>query len=79
MIQLLKLREYSESDISNDVYINPSEVASIKTWKYHSYRPSISEIILNNGEKIHVWDDIYHIVNEVTRLTKEPNNECFSN
>jgi len=68
MLKLLKYQKDENYSSTNYVLINPIEIAAIEPYKYHSFRPVISRIILNNGEKIIVWDS----VNEIERrLNKE--------
>lgn len=57
-VKLAALTEYSDDGHDATVYINPDEVSAVRYWKYHSFRPAITEIILQNGTKFHVWQDV---------------------
>lgn len=38
------------------VFVHPHEVAAVREWKWHSFRPAIGEIVLTSGEKVRVWE-----------------------
>jgi len=46
------------NDGASTVLVDPDEVTCVRAWKYHSFRPAISEIILNCGKSIKVWQDV---------------------
>jgi hypothetical protein len=67
---LIKLSLWSDPDGNRrggDVYVNPSEIAAIKSWRYHSFRDDVGEVILNTGEKIHVWETPEAIVKLINK------------
>ncbi len=49
------------------VFINPSEIACVRSYLYHSFRPPIGEVILYNGTKIRTWED----AEEIARLAAD--------
>lgn len=56
---LVEFTEYNAyGDTHTKVRINPQEVAAVREWQYHSFRPAISEIILKSGKKIRTWEDV---------------------
>jgi hypothetical protein len=61
MVGLVRLTQYSEENEDASVYVNPEEVASVRPWKYHSFRPAISEITLRCGSTIRVWQDVERV------------------
>ena len=54
--KLREFSEYREDGRCLKVYVNPDDVMAVRAWAYHSFRPSIGEIILRHGEKLHVWE-----------------------
>lgn len=50
--------EYRDENSSGKVFVDPNEVAAVREWRYHSFRPSITEIVLVSGEKVRVWENI---------------------
>ena len=60
-----KLREFSQYTDDGEpglaCYVNPDDVMVVKEYKYHSFRSSIGEITLRNGEKIRVWETVDEI------------------
>jgi hypothetical protein len=72
---LLKLSEFrGDGNGSSAVFINTDEVAFIRKWNYHSFRPAITEVGLNTGEKIHVWEEI-EIIEKRLAATKGSNRD----
>jgi hypothetical protein len=57
-MSLATLTEYREDEAGTRLYVNPSEVAAVREWKYHSFCSPITEIVLQSGVKLHVWQDI---------------------
>jgi hypothetical protein len=43
------------------IWIETADVAVVREWRYHSFRPAITEIILKCGEKIHVWERVENV------------------
>lgn len=54
-MHLAAFPEYVDDADSQTVYVNPAEVACVRGWKYHSFRPAIAEIVLQSGKAVHVW------------------------
>jgi hypothetical protein len=57
--KLVELTEYRDEMLSGSkVYVNPDEVAAVREWRYHSFRPAIAEVVLQCGRSIKVWQDV---------------------
>ena len=54
---LLEFREFHEDDGSTPIHIDPAEVVTIRHWKYHTFRPAITEVVLRNGREFHLNHD----------------------
>lgn len=54
----VEFSEYRDEDRSGKVFVDPNEVAAVREWLYHSFRPSITEIVLTTGEKVRVWEPV---------------------
>lgn len=74
---VIEFREYVEDEPGRIVFVNPHEIACIRTFCRHSFRPLIGEIVLQSGEKIRVWETVEQInrrINDaavVARLAKQ--------
>ena len=67
------LTQYDDRECDGaPISINPAEVACVRPWQYHSFRPAISEIVLKCGEKIHVWQDRETVVKRLAEAQKGP-------
>lgn len=58
IVKLVALTEYSDDNHDATIHINPAEVSAVREWRYHSFRPPVTEIILQSGVKLHVWQDV---------------------
>lgn len=56
-MRLIEFSEYCE-DVGRKCYVNPAEVEVVHEWKYHSFRPPISEIMLKDGRSVRVWETV---------------------
>lgn len=58
---MLELSEYRGDEPGRPVFVNPNEIACIRTYCRHSFRPLIGEIVLQSGEKVRVWETVEKI------------------
>lgn len=68
MAGMIELSEYREDEGGTPVIVAIDEIAAIRKWKYHSFRPAVSEIILQSGQKIRVWDVIEVVVAKIKKV-----------
>ena len=54
-MRMIELTEYRGDDPGRPCHVNPEEVAAVRDWNYHSFRPSIAEIVLKSGAVLRVW------------------------
>lgn len=59
---LVSFTEYNDAEHAATCHVNPAEVAAVREWRYHSFRPSITEIVLQSGQKLHVWQNVEAVV-----------------
>lgn len=53
----IEFSEFKSDDrAGTKVFIDPHEVAAVREWNWHSFRPAIGEIVLTSGEKVRVWE-----------------------
>ena len=65
MISLTLHVEYSECSDGRKVHVNPSEIAAVQDYRYHSFRNPIAQITLKCGDKIKVWDSVATVLNKI--------------
>ncbi len=68
MIQLSECRgdDYGPH-LERRVLVNPNEIACVRAYCRHSFRPLVGEIVLQNGEKIRVWETVEQIQRLIER------------
>ena len=73
---MIDFSEYiSDERPGQPVFVNPNEIACIRTYAYHSFRPLIGEIVLQSGEKIRVWETVEQIHARLTRAARAAGGE----
>ena len=68
MAGMIQLTEYKEDEAGTPVIVAIDEIVHAREWKYHSFRPAISEIVLKSGQKIRVWDVIEVVVAKIKKV-----------
>lgn len=53
---MIQFDGYNGDNAGTPVFVNPEDVACVRAFRYHTFRPAIAEIVLRCGEKIRVWE-----------------------
>ncbi len=70
MIELTRYKSFDDQT-TGKVLVARREIAAVEPYQYHSFRPAISQITLQSGKRLQVWET----VDEVGRKIRDTTNE----